>query len=149
MFRPAFDRQDVLWIGQNIKYDTTVLKWYGVELAGKTYDTMLANYVIEPDGKRNMDYLSEKYLNYSPVSIETLIGKKGKNQLTMRDADVDAVKEYAAEDADVTLQLKQVFDPLMDEEQVRSVFEDIENPLVPVLTDIEYEGWVMHLHKCS
>lgn len=139
-FRPVFEKGDTLWIGQNIKYDMIMLKWYGFALKGEFYDTMLANYVFEPEGKRNMDALSAKYLQYQPVSIETLIGKKGKNQLTMRDAPLEQVKDYAAEDADVTLQLKQAFDPWLDRESVRDVFEKIENPLVPVLVDMEYEG---------
>ena len=139
-FRPLFDRKDVLWVGQNIKYDMLMLKWYGFELAGPIYDTMLANYVIDPDGKRSMDMLSMKYLQYQPVSIETLIGKKGKGQLTMRDAPLNQVKEYAAEDADVTLQLKNVFDPMLTEKKVCKVFEEVENPLVPVLVGMEYEG---------
>ncbi|RYD59368.1 MAG: DNA polymerase I [Sphingobacteriales bacterium] len=139
-FKPVFDNENILWIGQNIKYDLIMLKWYGHALKGKTFDTMLAHYVSEPDGKRNMDLLSAKYLGYQPVSIETLIGKKGKNQLTMRDAPLEQVKEYAAEDADVTFQLKQVFDKLMDEKGVRKVFTEVENPLVPVLKDMEFEG---------
>ena len=139
-FRPVFEDPNREWIGQNIKYDMLLLKWYGFELKGSIYDTMLAHYVIEPEGKRNMDVLSSKYLGYEPVSIETLIGKKGKDQGNMRDADVEAVKEYAAEDADVTLQLKSVFDPLLQEKEVEPVFRTIENPLVPVLTDIEFEG---------
>ncbi|MDI9319290.1 MAG: DNA polymerase I [Phycisphaerales bacterium] len=139
-FRPIFEDENREWIGQNIKYDMLLLKWYGFELKGSIYDTMLAHYVIEPEGKHNMDVLSSKYLNYEPVSIETLIGKKGKEQGNMRDADVEAVKEYAAEDADVTLQLKSSFDPLLQEKEVATVFRSIENPLVPVLTDVEYEG---------
>jgi DNA polymerase-1 len=139
-FRPIFEDENREWIGQNIKYDMLLLKWYGFELKGSIYDTMLAHYVIEPEGKHNMDVLSSKYLNYEPVSIETLIGKKGKEQGNMRDADVEAVKEYAAEDADVTLQLKSSFDPLLQEKEVATVFQSIENPLVPVLTDVEYEG---------
>src|SRR5690606_11345961 len=127
-FKTVFDKEDILWVGQNIKYDLTILKWYGYELKGRIYDTMVAHYVIEPDGKRNMDALSAKYLGYESISIETLIGKKGKNQLTMRDAPVEQVKEYAAEDADITLQLKQAFNPLLDEREVRNVFEEIENP---------------------
>lgn len=138
-FRPVFEREDVLWIGQNLKYDMTMLRHYGYELRGRLYDTMLANYVIEPEGKRNMDVLSAKYLKYLPISIETLIGK-GKNQKSMRDVEVELVKEYAAEDADVTLQLKHVFDPLVDKQDVRKVLDEIENPLVPVLMDMEYEG---------
>lgn len=139
-FKPLFDREDILWVGQNIKYDLIMLKWYGFEIRGTLYDTMLANYVFDPDGKRSMDALSVKYLGYEPVSIETLIGKKGKNQLNMRDVPVEQVKEYAAEDADITLQLKHVFDPLLDKESVRDIFEKVENKLVPVLVDIEYEG---------
>jgi DNA polymerase-1 len=117
-----------------------VLKWYGVELAGTTYDTMLAHYLIEPDGRRGMDLLSTQFLGYEPVSIETLIGKKGKNQGSMRDAAIESVKEYAVEDADVTLQLKQAFAPLIVERSVDKVYNEIENPLVKVLTDMEFEG---------
>lgn len=139
-FKPLFDKEDILWVGQNIKYDMLMLKWYGHELKGAIYDTMLAHYVIDPDGKRSMDMMSMKYLGYEPVSIETLIGKKGKGQLSMRDAPLEQVKEYAAEDADVTLQLKKVFDPLLVKNEVGVVFEQVENPLVPVLVDMEYEG---------
>ncbi|MCB0695787.1 MAG: DNA polymerase I [Chitinophagaceae bacterium] len=140
IFQPVFDKEDMLWIGQNIKYDLTILKWYGFALKGKIYDTMLAHYVIEPEGKHNMDMMSEKYLGYEPVSIETLIGKKGKGQGSMKDAPIEEVKEYAAEDADITLQLKKALDPLLDEKEVRTVFTDVENALVPVLLDMEYEG---------
>ncbi len=140
IFKPAFDKEDITWVGQNIKYDLMILKWYGFGLKGKTYDTMLAHYVIEPDGKRSMDLLSAKYLGYQPVSIETLIGKKGKGQGNMRDVPVEQVKEYAAEDADVTYQLKQAFNPMLDQQEVRRVFEEVENPLVEVLVDMEYEG---------
>lgn len=139
-FRSLFEREDVLWIGQNLKYDMLMLKWYGFSLKGRIYDTMLAHYVIEPEGKRNMDALSAKYLGYQPVSIETLIGKKGKGQLNMRDVPVAQVKDYAAEDADVTFQLKQSFDPLLESQKVRNIFDRIENPLVPVLTNMEFEG---------
>lgn len=139
-FKILFDKEDILWIGQNIKYDLTILKWYGFGLKGRRFDTMLAHYVIEPDGKRNMDALSIKYLSYEPISIETLIGKKGKGQLNMRDVPVEQVKEYAAEDADVTLQLKNAFEPMLSKQEVRRVFDEVENPLVPVLMDMEYEG---------
>jgi len=139
-FKPIFETPDMLWIGQNIKYDMIMLKWYGFALSGSIYDTMLANYVIEPDGKRSMDVLSMKYLNYRPVSIETLIGKKGKGQQSMRDAPLEQVKEYAAEDADVTYQLKKIFDPLLTEKEVKRVFDEVENPLVTVLIEMEYEG---------
>lgn len=140
LFKPVFDKEDILWIGQNIKYDLLMLKWYGISLKGQMFDTMLAHYVIEPEGKHGMDVLSAKYLGYEPVSIETLIGKKGKNQGNMRDAPIEAVKEYAAEDADVTFQLKQAFNPMLDKQEVRKVFAEVENPLVPVLVDMEYEG---------
>ena len=140
IFRPVFEQDGVLWVGQNIKYDMIMLKWYGFALRGKVYDTMLAHYVIEPDGKRSMDALSEKFLHYSPVSIETLIGKKGKDQVTMRDVSLDIVKDYAAEDADVTLQLKQVLAPKVLADNLEEVLQRVENPLVQVLTDIEYEG---------
>jgi len=138
-FAPVFNRSEVLWIGQNLKYDMTMLKHYCFELKGRLYDTMLANYVIEPEGKRSMDLLSAKYLRYKPISIETLIGK-GKNQKSMRDVEIEIVKDYAAEDADVTWQLKQCFDPMVKQAEVKKVLEEIENPLLPVLMDMEYEG---------
>ncbi len=139
-FKPVFDKEDILWVGQNIKYDMMMLKWYGFELKGKVYDTMVSHYVIEADGKHGMDVLSAKYLAYEPISIETLIGKKGKGQLNMRDVPLEDIKEYAAEDADVTLQLKHVFEPLVQQMEVRRVLDEVENPLVPVLVDIETEG---------
>ena len=139
-FDPLFKSKDVLWIGQNLKYDFLVLKWYGVELLGNTFDTMLAHYVIEPEGRRSMDLLSAQFLGYEPISITTLIGKKGKNQGTMRDAPLDQVTEYAAEDADITLQLKNCFVPLIKKRGVEKVFEQVENPLMRVLVDMEYEG---------
>ncbi len=139
-FKPLFEKAEVLWIGQNIKYDLLMLKWYGFELKGKLFDTMLAHYVIEPEGKRSMDALSEKYLGYEPVHIEELIGKKGKNQGNMRDVEPERVKDYAAEDADITLQLKNIFLPQLSTKQVEKVFYEVENPLVKVLTDMEFEG---------
>ncbi|MEO6722469.1 MAG: DNA polymerase I [Ferruginibacter sp.] len=140
MFQPLFDDESKTWIGQNIKYDMLMLKWYGFELKGNTFDTMLAHYVIEPDGKSNMDALSAKYLGYQPVSITELIGKKGKGQGTMRDVEVEKVKEYAAEDADITLQLRNVFLPELKKKAVEKVFYEVENPLVKVLMDMEFEG---------
>jgi len=137
---PLFDDTNKCWIGQNIKYDLLVLKWYGIEPKGELFDTMLAHYVIEPEGRRSMDLLSAQYLGYEPVSIETLIGKKGKNQGNMRDVEIDKIKEYAAEDADITFQLKQCFVPLLKEKEVEKVFYEVENPLVRVLTDMEFEG---------
>ncbi len=139
-FKPVFDDEDKMWIGQNIKYDLLILKWYGVELKGKIFDTMLAHYVIESDGRRNMDLLSAQYLGYLPVSITELIGKKGKDQGNMREVDVEKAKEYAAEDADITLQLKNVFVPYLKSKQVEKVFEEVESPLVKVLMNMEFEG---------
>jgi DNA polymerase I len=139
-FAPLFASPNILWIGQNIKYDLLVLKWYGYTLAGKIFDTMLAHYVLEPEGKRSMDVLAEKYLGYVPVSIETLIGKKGKNQGTMADVPLDKITEYAAEDADITLQLKHKFLPQLTTQKVDTIFYEVENPLVPVLTNMEFEG---------
>ena len=138
--KPLFEQDNITWIGQNLKYDFLVLKWYGIELKGKTFDTMLAHYVIEPEGRRSMDLLSAQFLGYEPVSIETLIGKKGKNQGTMRNVALDQITEYAAEDADITLQLKNCFAPLIEKRAVSKVFEEVENPLVRVLVDMEFEG---------
>ena len=138
--KPLFEDETITWIGQNLKYDFLVLKWYGVLLKGKTFDTMLAHYVIEPEGRRSMDILSEQFLGYAPVGIETLIGKKGKNQGTMRDVPLDQITEYAAEDADITFQLKECFEPLLTKREVKRVFEEVENPLMQVLVDMEFEG---------
>jgi DNA polymerase I len=138
--KPLFEDETITWIGQNLKYDFLVLKWYGVLLKGKTFDTMLAHYVIEPEGRRSMDILSEQFLGYAPVSIENLIGKKGKNQGTMRDVPLDQITEYAAEDADITYQLKECFEPLLTKREVKRVFEEVENPLMQVLVDMEFEG---------
>jgi DNA polymerase-1 len=138
--KPLFEDETITWIGQNLKYDFLVLKWYGVELKGKTFDTMLAHYVIEPEGRRSMDVLSEQFLGYEPVAIETLIGKKGKNQGSMKDVALEQITEYAAEDADITLQLKECFEPLLTKRAVQRVFEEVENPLMQVLVDMEFEG---------
>jgi len=139
-FKPLFDDTGKVWVGHNIKYDLIVMKRYGVELKGEVFDTMLAHYLIEPEGRRNMDLLSAQYLQYEPISIEELIGKKGKSQGNMRDVEIEKIKEYAAEDADIALQLKQKFLPLLKEKEVERVFYEVENPLVPVLTEMEYEG---------
>lgn len=139
-FNTLFNDASKIWIGQNIKYDLLVLKNHDIELAGNIFDTMLAHYVIEPEGKRGMDLLSAKYLGYEPVHIEELIGKKGKNQGNMRDVELEKIKEYAGEDADITLQLKHVFEPQLKQKDVEKVFYEVENPLVKVLTDMEYEG---------
>src|SRR5206468_7667973 len=139
-FTELFNDAGKVWVGHNIKYDLLMLKWNNIELKGKLFDTMLAHYLIEPDGKCNMDWLSARYLNYEPVHIEELIGKKGKNQGNMRDVELEKIKEYAVEDADVTLQFKSFFIPKLKKCEVDKVFNEIENPLVPVLTDMEYEG---------
>lgn len=139
-FRPVLESEKIGKVAQNLKYDYLIMKWYGVELKGDLHDSMLAHYLLEPELRHNMDYLSENYLGYTPVSIETLIGKKGKNQLSMRDAPLDKVAEYAAEDADITLQLHTIFQPMLDKEELRKLYEDVEMPLVPVLAAMEYEG---------
>lgn len=139
-FKVVLENESIEKIGQNTKYDILVLKWYNVEVKGKLFDTMLAHYLIDPDTRHNMDVLSENYLGYSPISITTLIGAKGKNQGTMRDVPVEKVVDYAAEDADVTLQLAHVFEPKLKELNAAKLAEEIENPLVYVLADIEKEG---------
>jgi len=139
-FRVVLENPEIEKIGQNTKYDILVLKWYGVEVQGKIFDTMLAHYLIDPDTRHGMDILSENYLGYSPISITKLIGPKGKNQGTMREVPVEDVVDYAAEDADVTLQLAQIFEPKLTELNAAKLAEEIENPLVYVLADIEKEG---------
>jgi len=138
-FLVLFNDESKTWVGQNLKYDLLILKWYGIELKGKIFDTMLAHYVVEPDAKRSMDTMSTKYLGYEPVPIEELLGK-GRTQVTMRDVELEKIKEYAVEDADITLQLKKAFIPLLKKHEVERVFNEVENPLVRVLTDMEYVG---------
>ncbi len=139
-FKVVLENELIVKIGQNIKYDMLVLKWYGVELKGKLFDTMLAHYLIDPDTRHNMDVLSENYLGYTPISITSLIGAKGKNQGNMRDVEVAKVVDYAAEDADVTLQLANVFEPMLNERNADKLAAEIENPLIYVLADMEKEG---------
>ena len=139
-FEPLFQNEKILKIGQNIKFDLLALRKYGVEIKGLFFDTMVAHYLIEPDMRHQMDFLAETYLGYSPVSIEKLIGKRGKNQLTMRDVAVDKITQYAAEDADITLQLKQVFEPMVKENNLEKLLYEVEIPLMEVLADMEYEG---------
>ena len=139
-FLVLFNDSAKTWIGQNIKYDLLVIKWYGIEIKGAIFDTMLAHYVTEPDGKSSMDALSAKYLGYEPVHIEELIGKKGKAQGSMRDVEPEKIKEYAAEDADITLQLRNIFLEELKTKDVEKIFYEVENPLVKVLTDMEFEG---------
>lgn len=139
-FKPILENEAIVKIGQNIKYDISVLKRYSVDVKGILFDTMVAHFLIQPEMRHNMNVLAETYLDYSPVSIETLIGKKGKDQLNMRDVAIDTIKEYAAEDADITLQLKTVFSPMLSEAHAVDLFKNIEMPLVPVLADMEAEG---------
>jgi DNA polymerase I len=139
-FLPLFNEENKTWVGHNLKYDLLMLKWYGFEIKGKIFDTMLAHCLIDPDGKNNMDWLSAKFLNYEPIHIEELIGKKGKNQGSMKDVELEKIKEYAVEDADITLQFKNIFIPKMKKVEVEDVFYKVENPLVPVLINMEYEG---------
>lgn len=139
-FNVLFENESILWIGQNIKFDLLVLKNYAIEIKGNLFDTMLAHYCFEPEGKRSMDLLSEHYLQYKPVSIEELIGKKGKGQGTMRDVEIEKIKEYASEDADITLQLKEKFVSLLKEKEVEKVFNEVDTPLIKVLLGMEFEG---------
>lgn len=139
-FMPFFENESIEKIGQNLKYDLKVLSNYEVVVKGKLFDTMIAHYLINPDMRHNMDILSETYLKYSPKSIETLIGKKGKNQKSMRDVEWEEIKEYAVEDADVTLQLSEIFSKELDKTETKKLFEEIEIPLVPVLAAMEREG---------
>ena len=140
LFKPLFSNESTTKIGQNLKYDINVLVKYGVAVKGKLFDTMMAHYLLQPDLKHNMDFLAETYLNYRPVSIETLIGKKGKNQKTMREAEKAELVKYAAEDADITWQLMEKFSPLLDQKEVRELFDNIEMPLIPVLSKMENNG---------
>ncbi|WP_269221706.1 DNA polymerase I [Flavobacterium sp. IMCC34518] len=139
-FKPFFESETIEKIGQNIKYDLKILSHYGIQIKGKLFDTMIAHYLINPDMRHNMDVLSETYLKYSPKSIEDLIGKKGKNQKSMREVALEEIKEYAAEDADITFQLKQNFSPILDKAETKKLFDEIEIPLVPVLAAMELEG---------
>ena len=138
--RPFFESEAIEKVGQNLKYDIKVMQNYGVEVKGQLFDTMLAHYLINPDMRHNMDVLSETYLNYTPVSITELIGKKGKNQLSMRQVPLEKQTEYAVEDSDVTFQLAQHFRPELKEAQTDKLFEEIEVPLLRVLADMESEG---------
>ena len=137
---PFFENENIEKIGQNLKYDLKVLSNYGITVKGKLFDTMIAHYLINPDMRHNMDILSETYLKYAPQSIEVLIGKKGKNQKSMRDVPLEEIKEYAVEDADVTLQLAEIFNTELDKTHTKKLFEEIEIPLVTVLASMEKEG---------
>ena len=139
-FKPVYENENILKIGQNIKYDLLVLQNYGVELKGKIFDTMIAHYLLQPELHHGMDYLAEVYLNYQTIHIEELIGSKGKNQKNMADLPPTAVYEYACEDADVTLKLKNVLEPLLKENDCDRLFWEIEMPLMPVLAYMERNG---------
>ena len=138
--RPFFEADHIEKIGQNLKYDIKVLRKYNISVKGKLFDTMLAHYLINPDMRHNMDVLAETYLNYTPVSITELIGKKGKNQKSMREVPIEQQTEYAVEDADITLQLKEHFEKELGEANTQKLFDDIELPLLRVLADMELEG---------
>lgn len=140
LFRPFFEAEDVLKIAHNLKYDAKVLQNYNINVKGKIFDTMIAHYLLNPDGRHGMDYLSEMYLDYKPVSIESLIGKKGKNQLTLREIDLETQTAYAAEDADVTFQLYELFAPQLIKENLEELFYNVEMPLMRVLAKIELTG---------
>lgn len=140
LFSPFFSSQKIEKVAHNLKFDATVLFRYGITIEGPTFDTMIAHYLINPEQKHGMDYLSETYLHYKPVSIETLIGKKGKNQLSMKDIQPSEISDYACEDADVTLQLKHTFNDKIEEPDLKKLFRDIEMPLCDVLMNMEHEG---------
>lgn len=139
-FKPVFENESIGKIGQNLKFDISFLKWYGVEVRGRLFDTMIAHYLLQPDMRHGMDVLAENYLNYKPMPIENLIGKKGRNQKSMRDVPLDLLKEYACEDADITLQLKDIFEPKLHEAGLLDLFNNIEIPLISVLASMEGEG---------
>jgi DNA polymerase I len=139
-FKPFFENNNIEKIAQNLKYDYKVLAKYGVEVAAPYFDTMLAHYLLEPDQRHNMDILAQNYLNYSTISIETLIGKKGKSQLSLRQAPLDKVCDYACEDADITWQLKLLFEKELEGTHLVKLFQEIEQPLIPVLAAMEMEG---------
>jgi DNA polymerase-1 len=140
LLRSFFEAENIEKVGQNLKYDLKVLKNYGLDVKGKLFDTMIAHYLLQPDMRHNMEVLSETYLKYKPQSIEELIGKKGKNQRSMREVSLDKQTEYAVEDADITLQLKNYFEPELEKHGLTKLFRELEMPLVRVLTEMEMEG---------
>ena len=139
-FKALFENEEIQKIGQNIKFDILMLKNYGIEVAGKIFDTMLAHYLLRPEQPHNFNYLAENYLNYQPVKIEELIGPKGKAQLNMQQIAPEKIAEYAGEDADITLQLKFVFEKMLEDKNLSKLSTEIEMPLVPVLAEMEYTG---------
>jgi len=144
IIRPLLENRNILKIGQNIKFDIQVLGNYGIEVSGPLFDTMIAHYLLEPDMRHNMNLLSEVYLSYSPVHIESLIGEKGQSQKNMRSVPADRLKEYAVEDADVTLQLKNIFEPGIKNEGLSELAAGIEMPLINVLADMERNGVMLN-----
>ncbi len=140
IFKPVLENPTIDKIGQNIKYDNLMMKWYGVEVQGRLFDTMIAHYLLEPDLRHKLDFISAALLNYKMVPIEELIGKRGKNQLTMRDIPVEKVVDYAAEDADITWQVKKLLEKDIKKEKLEDLYYKVEEPLIPVLCQIEYEG---------
>lgn len=152
IFKPLYEDPEILKVGQNIKYDIEVLRHYGVEVAGPMFDTMIAHYLLQPELRHNIDYMAEVYLGYRTVHIEELIGPRGRNQKNMRDLSPTDIYEYACEDADITLRLKNVLEPKLDEAGVARLFRDIEMPLVDVLADMELNGVCLDteaLHETS
>lgn len=139
-FKSVFENENIAKVGQNLKYDIIMLKWYDVQVKGKLFDTMLAHYLIEPDQRHNMDFLAEYYLHYEPIPITKLIGEKKAGQLSMRTVPLDQIIDYAAEDADVTLQLKHILEPLLHKNNVFKLFDEVEVPLMNVLVKMETEG---------
>ena len=138
-FKDVLENEDIVKIGQNIKYDYIMLKRYGAEIKGKIFDTMIAHYLLQPDQRHGMDYLAEVYLNYTTISIEELIGK-GKKQITMREVPIEKVVTYACEDADITLKLKDIFEKSLKEESLEDLFYNVEIPLIRVLAEMEMSG---------
>ena len=140
LFKGVFENPDIIKIGQNIKYDLLIIKWYGIELKGAYFDTMIAHYLLEPDLRHKLDYISESLLDYKMVPIEQLIGKRGKNQLSMRDIDPEKVSDYAAEDADITYQIHSILSKDLKQAELLELYDTIESPLIDVLAHMEYEG---------
>lgn len=139
-FKPIFENEEIEKVGQNIKYDALMLKWYGIEVKGRYFDTMVVHYLLEPELRHNLTYMAETYLKYQPVEIETLIGKKGKNQLSMRDVPLEKIVEYAGEDADITLQLKNHLAPALAEAKLKDLYDKVEEPMIKALVQMEYNG---------
>ncbi len=139
-FKPALENPGIKKTGQNIKYDILILKWYGIEVKGQLFDTMIAHYLIYPELRHNLNFLAEKYLKYRTVSIETLIGRKGKNQRSMKDVAIEDIAQYASEDADITYQLKFILEKELEKHNLKKLFDEIEMPLVYVLAEIEKTG---------